>query len=180
MNALALKIGGIALAALLLAGLEAWALFSVYDHGKAVKDAEWQVRWSNRDAGDKQAWGLAEAEERDKEQARQNSINKAVQDGQRTIDEAFADAAAARADLSLRDQADRTASRTASQVSGNSCTAAASAAASRAVLVLADVLKRADQRAEDLAAIADQRGARGVTCEQAYDGIGNRSISSAP
>ena len=172
MNALVLKIGGVALAALLLAGLEAWALFSVYDHGKAVKDAEWQVRWSNRDAGDKQAWGLAEAEERDKEQARQNSINKAVQDGQRTIDEAVADAAAARADLSLRDQADRTASRTASQVGGHSCTAATSAAASRAVLVLADVLKRADQRAGDLAATADQSRGRGVTCERAYDGLG--------
>ncbi|WP_443693150.1 DUF2514 family protein [Pseudomonas protegens] len=180
MNALALKVGGAALAALLLSGLQAWALFSVYDHGKAVKDAEWQARWNARDAGDKQAWGLAEAEERDKEQARQNSINKAVQDGQRTIDEAVADAAAARADLSLRDQADRTASRTASQVGGNSCTAAASAAASRAVLVLADVLKRADQRAEDLAAIADQRGARGVTCEQAYDVIAKGSISSGP
>lgn len=180
MNALALKVGGIALAALLLVGLEAWALFSAYGHGKAVKDGEWQARWAVRDAGDKQAWGLAEAEERDKEQTRQNSINKAVQDGQRTIDEAVADAAAARADLSLRDQADRTASRTASQVGSNSCTAATSAAASRAVLVLADVLKRVDKRAEDLAATADQRGARGVTCEQAYDGIAKGSISSAP
>jgi hypothetical protein len=34
--------------------------------------------------------------------------------------------------------------------------------------VLADVFKRADQRAGDLAAIADQARARGLTCEQAY------------
>lgn len=172
MNALLLKVGGAAVVVLLMVALGSWALMAAYDHGQSVKDEEWQARWNARDAGDKQAWALAEKSERDKEQDRQNSINKAVQDGQRTIDEAVADAAAARADLSMRDAADRTASRTASQVGDNSCTAAASAAASRAVLVLADVLKRADQRAEDLAATADQRGARGVTCEQAYDGLG--------
>ncbi|WP_442966277.1 DUF2514 family protein [Pseudomonas sp. URMO17WK12:I11] len=38
--------------------------------------------------------------------------------------------------------------------------------------MLADVLKRADQRAGDLAEVADQARARGVTCEQAYDGLG--------
>ncbi|WP_404942979.1 DUF2514 family protein [Pseudomonas sp. GW456-L15] len=47
-------------------------------------------------------------------------------------------------------------------------------------MMLADVLKRADQRAEDLAATADQRGARGVTCERAYDGIAKGSISFGP
>lgn len=34
-----------------------------------------------RDAGDKQAWAIDERAERDKEQTRQNSINKVVQDG---------------------------------------------------------------------------------------------------
>ncbi|RTY70675.1 DUF2514 family protein, partial [Pseudomonas veronii] len=48
---------------------------------------------------------------------------------------------------------------------------AASAAATRAVMVLADVLKRADQRAGDLAGFADQSHSRGVTCERAYDGL---------
>lgn len=38
--------------------------------------------------------------------------------------------------------------------------------------VLADVFKRADQRAGDLAAIADQARARGLTCEQAYISLG--------
>ncbi|WP_256584920.1 DUF2514 family protein [Pseudomonas sp. Irchel s3a18] len=57
----------------------------------------------------------------------------------------------------------------ASQSSGHSCTAAASQAATRAVLVLADVLKRADQRAGDLAATADQASSRGVICEHSYD-----------
>ncbi|MCF5103956.1 DUF2514 family protein, partial [Pseudomonas proteolytica] len=61
----------------------------------------------------------------------------------------------------------------ASQAGGHSCTAAASQAATRAVMVFADVLKRADQRAGDLAADADQSRGRGVTCERAYDGLGN-------
>jgi len=44
-------------------------------------------------------------------------------------------------------------------------------AAARAAAVLADVLKRADQRAGDLAEVADQARARGVTCEAAYGAI---------
>ena len=59
----------------------------------------------------------------------------------------------------------------ASEASGSSCTAAASKAAARAAAVLADVFTRADQRAGDLAAFADQARARGLTCEQAYDGL---------
>ncbi|MGE7356881.1 DUF2514 family protein, partial [Pseudomonas qingdaonensis] len=102
--------------------------WGAYQHGRATMDAEWKGRWAARDASDKQAWALAEAEERSKEQARQQSINKAIQDGQKTIDRAVADAAAARADLSLRDEVDRAAGRAASAASGHSCTAAASAA----------------------------------------------------
>jgi hypothetical protein len=39
-------------------------------------------------------------------------------------------------------------------------------------MVLADVLKRADERSGDLAGYADQSHGRGVTCQQAYDGLG--------
>ncbi|MBC2659826.1 DUF2514 domain-containing protein [Pseudomonas sp. MSSRFD41] len=147
--------------------------WGIYQHGRSVENAEWQARWSARDAGDKQAWALAEREEREKEQARQNSINKAVQDGQRKIYSAVADAVSARSAAdSLQRAVDALTEHLKHTTSSNSCTAAASAAATRAVMVLADVLKRADQRAEDLAATADQRGARGVTCEQAYDALG--------
>ena len=145
--------------------------WGAYDHGRTTKDSEWQSRWAARDAGDKQAWALAEAEERSKEQAHQQQMNKAILDGQKIIDRAVADAAAARADLSLRDEADRSASRITSPAGGHSCTAAASAAASRVALVLADVLKRADERAGDLAADADQSRGRGATCEQAYTAL---------
>ncbi|MBV7571789.1 DUF2514 domain-containing protein [Pseudomonas sp. PDM32] len=153
--------------------LAAGALFGAYHHGVTVTDEKWQSAWNARDTRDAEAKSLNEAAERTREQAYQQSINKAVQDGQRNIDQAMADAAAARASADgLRGAADNLARRlAASEASGNSCTAAASKAAARAAAVLADVLKRADQRAGDLAAVADQARARGMTCEQAYDGL---------
>jgi hypothetical protein len=154
-------------------GLAFGALFGAYHHGVTVTDEKWQTKWSDRDTQDAEARARNEAAARTKEQAYQQSINKAVQDGQRIIDQATADAAAARASadgvqLAAASLARRLA---ASEAGGNSCTAASSKAAARAAAVLADVFKRADQRAGDLAAIADQARTRGVTCEQAYDGL---------
>lgn len=181
MNALALKVCGVALVALLLVAVAGWSLMRAYDLGTSVKDAEWQARWNARDAGDKQAWALAEKAERDKEQTRQNSIKKAVQDGQRKIDQAAADAVTARAAAgSLQRTVDDLTERLKRTASSNSCTAAASQAATRTALVFAELFKRADKRAGDLAADADQSRSRGVTCERAYDGIAKGSISSAP
>ena len=159
---------------LLLVALAAGALLGAYHHGLSVKDAEWQSQWNARDTRDAQAKAENEAAARAREQAYQQSINKAVQDGQRTIDQATADASAARASADgLRGAADALAARLAAgQAGGHSCTAAASQAATRAVMVLADVFKRADQRAGELAADADQSRGRGVTCEQAYDSLG--------
>ncbi|ROM84101.1 hypothetical protein BK655_12165 [Pseudomonas brassicacearum] len=155
------------------AALVAGALFGAYHHGLSVKDAEWQAEWNKRDTRDAQAKEHNEANERAKEQVRQLAINKVIQDGQQIIDRAIADADAARASAdSLRGAADALAGRlAASQAGGHSCTAATSAAATRAVLVFADVFKRADQRAGDLAGYADQSRGRGMTCEQAFDGI---------
>jgi hypothetical protein len=153
--------------------LVAVALFGAYHHGVTVTDSKWQAEWNARDTRDAQAKANNEAAERTKEQAYQQSINKAVQDGQRIIDQATADAVAARTSAdSLRGAADAIAARlAASEASGNSCNAAASKAASRAAMVLADVLKRIDQRAGDLAADADQSRSRGVTCEVAYTSL---------
>ena len=172
MNAAMLKVAGAALVALLLVAVAGWSLMRAYDLGISVKDAEWQARWNARDAGDKQAWRLAEKAEREKEQTRQNSINKAVQDGQRKIDQAATDAVTARAAAgSLQRTVDDLIERLKRTASSNSCTTAASQAATRTALVLADLFKRADQRAGDLAADADQSRSRGVTCEQSYDGL---------
>ena len=154
--------------------LAAGALFGAYHHGETVTNDEWQAKWSARDTDDATAKAANEAAARAKEQAWQLKLDKVTEDGQHAIDQATGDADAARASAySLRGAADSLASRiAASQAGGNSCTAAASAAATRAVMVLADVLKRADQRAGDLAGYADQSHGRGVTCEQAYDSLG--------
>lgn len=146
--------------------------WGIYQHGRSIESAEWQARWNARDAGDKQAWAIDERAERDKEQDRQNSINKAVQDGQRKIDSAVADAVnALTAAGSLQRTVDDLTERLKRSASSNSCTAAASQAATRTALVLAELFRRADKRAGDLAADADQSRSRGVTCEQAYEGL---------
>ncbi|WP_308584924.1 DUF2514 family protein [uncultured Pseudomonas sp.] len=154
--------------------LVAGALFGAYHHGETVTNDDWQARWSERDARDEAAKAANEAAERDKEQSRQQAINKVVQNGQALIDTAAAAVTAANRESDrLRSAADGLASRiAASQGGSHSCTTAASAAASRAVLVLADVLKRADERSGDLAGYADQSHSRGVTCEQAYESLG--------
>ena len=170
MNAILLKALPYIAAALLALG----ALYGAYHHGVSVTNDDWQAEWNARDTRDAQAKEQNEAAERAKEQARQQAINKVIQDGQQLIDQATADAVVARASAdSLRGQADKLAARlTASKAGSNSCTAAASEAASRAVMVLADVLKRSDERSGDLAGYADQSRARGVTCEKAYDALG--------
>ncbi|WP_448120472.1 DUF2514 family protein [Pseudomonas veronii] len=170
MSTIWLKILPYMAALLLVAG----ALFGAYHHGETVTNDEWQAKWSERDARDEAAQATNEAAERTKEQSRQQAINKVVQNGQALIDTAAAAVTAANRESDrLRSAADGLASRiAASQAGGHSCTAAASQAATRAVMVLADVLKRADQRAGDLATVADQARARGLTCEQAYDALG--------
>src|SRR5437870_5253680 len=87
--------------------LVAGALFGAYHHGVTVTDSTWQAQWNARDTRDAEAKAANGAAEREKEQARQQAINKVVQDGQHIIDQATADAAAARASAdSLRGEAD--------------------------------------------------------------------------
>ncbi|MDY7559982.1 DUF2514 family protein [Pseudomonas sp. CCC3.2] len=163
------KVGAFLLAILLVFG----ALYGAYHHGETLANAEWQAKWNDRDTKDAAAALANETTQRDLEQARQHSINKAIENGQQSIDKATSDAADANAHAdSLRGAVDQLTGRlAASEASGNSCATAASKAATRAAVVLADVFKRADQRAGDLAGYADQSHARGVTCEQALDGL---------
>lgn len=176
MTSIYAKVGGFLLAVLLIFG----ALYGAYDHGRATKDAEWQSKWNDRDTRDEAAALTNETAERDKEQARQHSINKAIQDGQQIIDKATSTAAAADSRVAgLQGAVDQLTGRlAASEASGNSCIASASKAADHAARVLADVFKLADQAAGIMAAAGDQARARGLTCEQAYDGIAQASGSN--
>ncbi|MEA9994520.1 DUF2514 family protein [Pseudomonas sp. 10B1] len=169
MTSIYAKSGAFLLAVLLIFG----ALYGAYHHGKTVDNNDWQSRWNDRDTKDAAAALTNEATQRDLEQARQHSINKVIESGQQLLNTAQAALDASHAsDSSLRATADNLAAQlAASTASGNSCTTNASKAATRAAVVLADVFKRADQRAGDLASYADQSYARGVTCEQAFDGL---------
>lgn len=144
-----------------------------WQQGSARTDAGWQAKWDQHLAADAAATEKAQAEQRAIEQTRQQSINRVTTDAQREIDRATADTAAARASAgSLRDAADQLAARLAeSEARRDTCTAGASKAAADAARVLADVLKRADERAGILAAAADQARARGLACEAAYDSV---------
>lgn len=169
MNPLLLRILPYIAALALVAG----ALFGAYHHGLSVKDAEWQVKWNDRDTQDAQAKQRNEAAERAKEQARQLAINKVIQDGQQVIDRATADADAARASAdSLRGAADTLAARlAASQAGGHSGTAAASQAATRAAMVLSELLDRSVDTNRELAKALDRSRIAGQTCEALYDAL---------
>lgn len=151
-------------------------VFAIAGMGWKVADDQWQAKWDSHLADDAKATAHAQAEQRAIEAMRQQSINKVTTDAQTAIDQARADAAAADAAThSLRDSIDQTVSRLAdSQASLSACATDASKAAARAARVLADLLKRADQRAGILAGAADQARARGLACERAYDALDSK------
>ncbi|BDH46405.1 hypothetical protein TUM12370_24490 [Salmonella enterica subsp. enterica serovar Choleraesuis] len=155
----------IGLVAVLLVGYGHWRY--------SVATDEWQKRWAARDLADAKSLEQQQTAARTEEQRRQQAINRVTDDAQKQIEHARADAAAANhAADSLRDAIDRTTKRlAASEATSDTCTTAAGKAAADAARVLADVLKRADERAGRLAEIADQRGVAGLACERAYGSI---------
>lgn len=162
-----LPLAGGALALGLLAG----GLYLAYDHGRSVERAEWRVRWSDRDAGDKQAWGLAQETARTEEQRRQTAINQVANDARKeqaaAIDDAGrADAAGDRLHVAAQDLASR-----ASCTADDTGIAQRGEAARRAALVLSDLLEKADRRAGELARFADQSRIAGLACESAYSSL---------
>lgn len=96
-----------------------------------------------------------------------------MQDGQKIIDQVAADAATDRASSNgLRRDIDKlTGQLSAIEASSNTCAANAREAATRTALVLANVLKRADQRAGELAETSDQARIRGQTFEVIYQSM---------
>lgn len=148
-----------------------WAHHSIDAAGYARADLEWQAKWDAEAARRSAETTKAEQAARAEEQRRQQAIDEVRADAQKEIDIAEADAAAA-ADAAdgLREQARRLAAR-ASQCPGNSGPAGTGQATSKAGLVLADVLRRSDERSGQLAAAYDRARAAGLACERAYDNL---------
>lgn len=148
-------------------------VFAIGAVGHRISDNKWQSRWDAHALADSEATRIVDAVERTKEQARQSAMNKVIQNGQKQIDSAIADAAGhAAASRGLYDTVDRlTGALADSEASNSACTTAASKAATKAARVLADVFKLADQAAGSMAATADQAMTRGALCERAYDSI---------
>lgn len=119
-------------------------------------------------AAQAQALATAQAQARTEEQRRQTAIEGIRRDAQDHIALAAADAAAAddRAD-SLREQVDKLARRPARCPSST----AGGEAADPAKLLLAELFRRADARAGELAAYADRARIAGETCERSFDAV---------
>lgn len=152
----------------LVLALIAKSLYLAYDHGRSVERSEWQVRWSDRDAGDQQSWGLAQASARTEEQRRQTAVNEIANNARReqamAIDDAGrADAAGERLRVASTELASR-----ASCTSGAPGATHRGEAARRAAMVLSDLLNRADVRAGELAEAYDRSRIAGLACEKAY------------
>lgn len=139
--------------------------------GSEYKDAEWQARWAVRDAGDQQAWALADGQARTEEQRRQTAINQVANDARTQQaaainDAVHADTAGDRLHVAAAELASR-----ASCTGSDPGIADRSASTRRAALVLSDLLSRADKRAGELAAAYDRARIAGITCEAAYQSL---------
>lgn len=162
-----------ALPYLVTAGLVLAVLYGAYRFGVSTEDARWQAIWNDHLAADAQATAEHQAQLRRFEQEKQQAINLVTQDAQSKIEEMARAADDARATAgSVRDQADQLAAELERSEAGRTaCATAASKAAAANARMLADVFKRADERAGILAAVADQAIERGSACERAYDSL---------
>lgn len=149
-------------------GIVATALAIGFAVGHRTADNSWSAKWANA--------------ERDAAAAQLNAVNAAVTQYKNRIqsleiigrettkqlnsvknDAAIADSAA----NSLQQQIDDYVRRGSGSTT-NSCTVAERAAAATRELLLAELLKRADRRAGELAKTADESRIRGLACEAEY------------
>ncbi|EFE97111.1 DUF2514 family protein [Serratia odorifera] len=142
--------------------------------GARQANTTWALKWKQRDADDATALAKRQARARAEEQRRQGEIDAIEKRAEGQIAEAVADADRARAVADgLHGEAAKLAARlAASERARRAATASGSATGTTGSELLAELFRRADQRAGELAAIADQARIRGLTCEAAYNSIG--------
>jgi thioesterase domain-containing protein len=138
-------------------------------------DAErlvWSDKWSKRDKADAEA-KAREASEREEEQRRQLENNRIREDGEKQLAQVSAAAADAESvNKRLQLAIERTKQQLARSETGR-LSAIASERQTRAdtAVLLAELYRKSDERAGQLAQYADRARIRGLTCEKAYDSI---------
>jgi len=160
----------LALAAALVAGFFAWQSHE-RGIGREEGRAEVQGKWDKEKIAQQEAV-IAENQANAKETQRRLERQKENQDAQdKELAAARGDAVRNSADADrLRDQNADTAKRWRDALR-NTPACIECAPAGDAIVVLADVLARADRRAGDLAAYADTTRTAGLKCERDYDAL---------
>lgn len=139
--------------------------------GARQADAAWALKWQQRNTDDATALAKRQAEARTEERRRQGEIDAIEKRAEEQIAQAVADADHARTVADgLHDEAAKLAARlAASERARSTSVASKGTTGTTGSELLAELFRRADQRAGELAAIADQARLRGLTCEAAYD-----------
>lgn len=125
--------------------------------------------YGKRCSGEAERW---EARVRDAERAAALRLVRAHERQQEALTHANTATLAARRDAAAaRGTADRLREHFAAAAAASACPAYPGPAASSAADLLADVQRRIDEAAGELAAVADERGIAGAACERAYDSL---------
>lgn len=133
---------------------------------QTVRIAELKQDAADQRAADAETRLLADRAQRTEEQRRTAAVAKEVTNAQPII-QAEARDAAALPDSRLQQPAIRYIKR----ACPNPPAATAGAPASDPLMVFADVFGRIEQRSEDLARLAGERGTAGTLCERSYDAL---------
>ena len=133
---------------------------------QTVRVAELKEDASEKRAADAETLRIAERGQRTEEQRRTAAVAQEVTNAQPII-QAEARDAAALPDSRVQQPAIRYIRR----ACPNPPVAAAGAPASDPLMVFADVFGRLEQRSEDLARLAGERGTAGTLCERSYDAL---------
>ena len=157
------------LAAAAVCGFSHWR----YSAGYGDADQHWREEWAQRDARDATALAQRQAEARAEEQRRQGEIDAIRKQASQQLAGVQADADRARAaSRGLHDRADKLARQLAARERAcGAGTPGRSEADTSSAVLLADLFRRADDRAGQLAKDADEARARGLACEAAYDAV---------
>lgn len=133
---------------------------------QTMRIAELKEDAAEKRAADAEVARIAERAQRTEEQRRTAAVNQEVTNAQPIIQTEARDAAAL-PDSRLQQPAVRYIRR----ACPNPSTATASPPAVDPLVVFADVLGRIEQRSEDLARLAGERGTAGTLCERSYDAL---------